>query len=106
MERAPAACPWEVLHGPGSGALSATSSTPCALLLLFVCWAHTGVDVFGSKSDPVFPCCAFISHPRRERDGNWEQVVNTVHAPLWWLLLLIPAVQVLKPPRSGKCSVT
>lgn len=72
----------------------------------FVCWAHTGVDVFGSKSDPVFPCCVFISHPRRERDGNWEQVVNTVHAPSWWLLLLIPAVQVLKPPRGGKCSVT
>lgn len=46
----------------------------------FICWAHTRVDVFGSKSDLVFPCCVFISHPRRDRGGNWEQFVSTDHA--------------------------
>lgn len=66
----------------------------------FISWPHTRVDVFGLKSDPVFPCCVFISHPRREGDGNWEQVLNTDRALLWWLLLLIPAVQVLEPPQE------
>lgn len=35
----------------------------------FICWAHTRVDVFGSKSDLVFPCCVFIPP---EEGGGWK----------------------------------
>lgn len=64
MGREPAACLWEVVRGPGSGALSATSSTHLELFCsFFTCWAHTRVDVFGSKSDLVFACllCVHVS---------------------------------------------
>jgi len=66
-----------------------------------------GEMVLALKSDPVLPYRVFCLPPK-EGVGweTWSRLLNTVGALLLWLLLLVPAVQVLKPSKgreSAQC---
>lgn len=104
MGREPAACLWEVVRGPGSGALSHTLSSSAPSLPA----GHTPELMFLAQKVTLslHACCVFISHLRRERDGNLEQFLNrlcpfVVAAPVD---SCCPGVGA--SPGVGKCPVT